>query len=103
MSKRYRTWREAQVEHFRAHPEEIPLYLDVAFEEADRDGDWGAFMAALRTVAEAQGGLGELSQRLECSRPNLYRVLSEDGNPRLETLGAIFHALGLRLSVKTSA
>ena len=102
MSRRYRTWREAEVERLRDHPEDVPLYLDIAFEEAEKDGNWGAFMAALRTVAEARGGLGDLAEKLECSRPNLYKTLSEEGNPRLDTFGAILHELGLRLSFQPS-
>jgi probable addiction module antidote protein len=100
MTRHYRTWKETEVEHFRNHPEEIPLYLDIAFEEADRAGDWGAFMGSLRVVAEAQGGLGDLAKRLDCNRAHLYKALSEGGNPRLETLGSILHELGLRLSVQ---
>lgn len=99
-SGRDRTWRESQVEHFRKHPEEIPLYLNVALEEAHADGDRGAFMAALRTIAEAKGGLGELADRLETHRPNLYRTLSEEGNPRLATLASILQELGFRLAVQ---
>lgn len=103
MSRRYRTWHETEVEYFREHPEEIQLYLDVAFEEAEKDGNWAAFMASVRTVAEVKGGIGELAGKLECSRTNLYKTLSEEGNPRLSTLASILQALGYRLSVQPAA
>ena len=32
------------------------------------------------------------------SRETLYRTLSASGNPRLDTLSALLHAMGLRLS-----
>ena len=95
-----RTWHEAEIEHFRQHPEEIAGYLDVALEEAGRDGDWGAFLASLRMVAEVNGGLGQLAAELDRSRPSLYRTLSEEGNPRLDTLGAVLHKLGYRLAIQ---
>ena len=57
-------------------------------------------MLALRDVAEAQGGLTKLAERADLNRSNLYKVLSEEGNPRLKTLGAVLHELGFRLSVE---
>lgn len=100
MSRRYPTWRETEVEHFREHPEEIPMYLDILLDESDGEGSPRLFMAGLRIVAEAQGGIGELAGRLECNRAHLYKALSEDGNPRLDTLAGILRELGLRLSVQ---
>jgi probable addiction module antidote protein len=100
MTPTYRTWEETQIEHFRKHPEQIPLLLNIGFEQAEKSGEWGAFLHALRTVAEAQGGLGVLAEKLGCSRTTLYRTLSSAGNPRLETLGAILRVFGLRLGVE---
>ncbi len=63
------------------------------------DGDARAVPVALRTVADAVGGMAALAQRTGLSRESLYRTLSDKGNPRLDTLGAILAAFGLRLSV----
>jgi probable addiction module antidote protein len=65
------------------------------------DGDARAVPIALRTVAEALGGMAALAQRTGLSRESLYRTLSKDGNPRLDTLAAVLDAFGLRLSVRT--
>ena len=54
---------------------------------------------ALRTVAEAMGGMTALAARTGQSRETLYRTLSEKGNPRLDTLTAVLSAFGLRLAV----
>jgi len=51
-------------------------------------------------VADAVGGMGALAEKTGLSRETLYRTLSENGNPRLDTLGAILAAFGLRLSVQ---
>jgi DNA-binding phage protein len=58
-------------------------------EEMLVDGDARAVPVALRTVADAVGGMSVL-----------YRTLSERGNPRLDTLAAILAAFDLRLSVQ---
>ena len=44
-----------------------------------------------------------LAERTGLSRETLYRTLSKNGNPRLDTLTAILGALGLRLSVEVIA
>jgi probable addiction module antidote protein len=64
------------------------------------DGDPRAVPVALRTVADAVGGMAALAEKAGLSRETLYRTLSEKGNPRLDTLAAILAAFGLRLSVQ---
>ena len=49
-------------------------------------------MAQARQVAK-------VAQDAGIQRESLYRALSEDGNPTLETLTAVLEALGLRLAV----
>jgi len=66
------------------------------------DGDARAVPVALRTVADAVGGITELAQKTGLSRETLYRTLSDKGNPRLDTLAAILAAFGLRLSVQAN-
>jgi probable addiction module antidote protein len=64
------------------------------------DGDARAVPVALRTVADAVGGMTALADKTGLSRETLYRTLSERGNPRLDTLAAILAAFGLRLTVQ---
>jgi probable addiction module antidote protein len=76
----------------------IAAYL----EEMLADGDPRAVPVALRTVADAAGGMAALAEKTGLSRETLYRTLSEKGNPRLDTLTAILAAFGLRLSVRAN-
>lgn len=76
-------------------PEDIAAYIDAALE----DGNEQVLMMALRNVANAQGGLTRVAEQTGLNRETLYRTLSAKGNPRLGSLTAILHALGLRLSV----
>jgi probable addiction module antidote protein len=75
---------------------EIAAYIETMLE----DGDARAVPIALRTVADALGGMAALADRTGLSRETLYRTLSEKGNPRLDTLAAVLAAFGLRLSVQ---
>ncbi len=74
---------------------DIAAYLEAVLE----DGDPRAMPIALRTVADAMGGLAALAERTGLSRETLYRTLSEKGNPRYDTLTSILAAFGLRVSV----
>lgn len=80
-------------------PEEAVSYLNAALEEYEEDQDSEAFLLALRTVAEVRGGVSELSRKTNLNRQHLYRTLSGSGNPRLNTLEAVLHGLGFRLSI----
>lgn len=78
---------------------EAVSYLNVALEEYEKDHDADAFLLALRTVAEANGGISELAKKTNLNRQHLYRSLANKGNPRLITLETVLHGLGLRLSI----
>jgi len=71
--------------------------------EALRGGSMEVFLIALRNVAEARGGLGALAEETALNRQNLYRMLSENGNPTLANLMALLAALGIDIEFKASA
>jgi probable addiction module antidote protein len=73
-------------------------YLAVALEEIDEPGGAAGFLTAVRRVAEARGGMGNLAQATGLARPNLYRALAADGDPRLSTVLKVLQALGIGLS-----
>ena len=69
-------------------------YLQVALEEYQEDQNLDAFLIALKNVTDAQGGMTKLAKNTKLNRQNLYRILSEKGNPRLDNFGAILKGLG---------
>ena len=83
--------------------DEAAAYLQVALEEYEEDADPEAFLLALRNVSEAQGGIAKLAHKTHLSRQHLYRILSSEGNPRIQTLGNILQGLGFCLSIKKAA
>jgi len=76
-------------------PEYAAEYLAQVLAEKDN----AAFLIALKDVVEAGGGMGSLAGRVGLKRPSLYKILSKNGNPTLETLQEILEPLGLRVSV----
>lgn len=95
--QRFSDWNIEQLKD----PEDAKLYLQVALEEYQEDGDTEFFLMSLRDVIKAQGGIGQLAERTSLNRQSLYKALSAKGNPRLDTLMKILHGLGYRLSVET--
>lgn len=91
---------EREVAELRADPELAVEYLKAAMESLDDPEDRAAGLLALRTVAEAYGGLGAIAADAGISRESLYRALSAKGNPTLKTLLAVLRAVGMRLSVE---
>jgi probable addiction module antidote protein len=61
------------------------------------DGDARGVPVALRTVAEAVGGMTVFAEKTGLSRDTLYRTLSERRNPRLNTLAAIVAAFNTHI------
>jgi probable addiction module antidote protein len=68
-------------------------------EECLRDGDMELFTTGLKHVAEARGGIASIARSTRLNRETLYRTLSDDGNPRLDTLARVLAAMGLRIGV----
>ncbi len=75
-------------------------YLKAAMEALDDPNDRAGGLLALRTIAEAYGGLGAVAAEAGISRESLYRALSPKGNPTLKTLLAVLKTIGMRLSVE---
>jgi probable addiction module antidote protein len=81
-------------------PKAAAVYLD----ECLADGDMELFTESLRHVAKARlGGIAPLAQTTDLGRETLYRTLSKQGNPRLDTLNKVLTAVGLRLSITAEA
>ena len=80
-------------EHLRT-PEDMAAYLEASIEEADGDA---AFIAkALGDIARAQG-MSRVAADAGLSRESLYKALSGDRKPTLDTVLRVVAALGLKL------
>ena len=69
-------------------------YLNVALEENDPK----YFAKALGNVARAKG-MSSVSEATGLGRQSLYRALSGDGNPRIDTLFRVLDALEVKLAI----
>jgi probable addiction module antidote protein len=95
--RNYRTFDEAREEYYRNHPEEIDGYLAVAFEEYAKDKCTPALLSQLRMIARVKG-LSALAEEAGLTRNGVQKALSEQGNPKFESVNAIMNALGYCLA-----
>ena len=80
-------------EHLRT-PEEMASYLEASIEEADGNA---AFIAkALGDIARARG-MSQVASDAGLSRESLYKALSGERKPTLDTILRVVGALGLKL------
>lgn len=78
--------------------EAIEVFLTDAFETGD-----AAYIArALGVVARAKG-MTKIARKTGLAREQLYRSLSENGNPTLETTMAVMKAIGFQITGKRAA
>jgi probable addiction module antidote protein len=94
--RNYRTISEVTEEYLRNHPEEIDDYVSILFEEYAQNGDTAALLSSLRVVGRIKG-VSFIAETAGLSRKGVQKALSEDGNPRFESVNAIMHAMGYRL------
>lgn len=93
---RDRTHDEAMVELFNEDPSYAVELLNGILE----DGEQAELLIALRQMTNAFGGVQTVAEKANLNPTQLYRTLSEQGNPELRSLSAILKAMGLRLAVE---
>ena len=78
-------------------------YLKAALDETLSDGNTEAFLLALKNVVEAKSSTQAVANQSNISRQHLYRMLSGDGNPTLDTLTSVLQAVGLTIDFKPAS
>jgi len=76
--------------------------IELFLAEAMETGDAKFIASALGTVARAKG-MTKIARETGLAREHLYKSLSENGNPTLETTLAVLKAFGFHLAPKQNA
>ena len=85
-------------DHLRTH-EDIAAYLEASIEDAD--GDAALVAKALGDIARARG-IAQVASDAGLSRESLYKALSGERVPNLDTVLKVVGALGLNLRAEVS-
>ena len=97
-SRKTKTFRYDIASQLRS-PREMAEYLDAWLSEAPDDVT--GIARALGDIARAKG-MSHVARETGLSRESLYKALSENGNPSLETVLKVAKALGLRLRARAA-
>jgi len=73
---------------------DVVAYLNAALE----DGDPAIISAMLGYIARSKG-MAAIAKKSGLGRESLYKALSKGGNPKIDTVLKVVHALGLKLKV----
>lgn len=90
----------------RIRPFDAANYIETAGDQADllsdavESGDPRYIAYALGAVARARGGIAKLAREAGMNRQALHKALSEEGNPRLDTVLKVLRALGLHMKIE---
>ncbi|MEQ1929256.1 MAG: addiction module antidote protein [Parvularculaceae bacterium] len=79
-------------------PEKIAAYIEAILDE---DGDDPAFIRKALNVAARAKGMSEVARAANMDRASLYKALSEEGNPSMETVLKVVKALGIKIRFAT--
>ena len=96
MPARSRSYREGLLRRLKDNAE-AANYLQAALEDSQ-----SAFLVALKNVLDSRK-VAPVARASKLNREHIYRMLNEDGNPTLNSLGKILRALGLRLSIEVKS
>jgi len=96
MTMKDRSHDDAMSDLFRDDPAAAAATLDAIL----LDGDQGELLVTLRQMTKAFGGVPAIARSAELNPTQLYRTLSEKGNPELRSLTALLRTMGLRLAVQ---
>ena len=79
-------------------PEDARFHLEAAIEEDPGDGS--LIRSVLSAIARSQS-MSTLARDTGLNRGNLYKALSENGNPSFTTVLKVIRALNLKLRVES--
>ncbi|MFA6527046.1 MAG: hypothetical protein WCT20_01340 [Candidatus Babeliales bacterium] len=70
--------------------------------EALQDDDRNVFLIALKDVLDAQGNdISTLAKKAHITRQNLYRMLSQKGNPRWNSITSLIDVMGFHVQLSS--
>jgi len=92
MSGKSKSYKDGLYRRLRDNAEAMN-YLQAALEDSQP-----AFLVALKNVLDARK-VAAVARASNVSREHIYQMLSDEGNPTLNSLQKILHALGLRLTI----
>lgn len=97
--RQYREFKDTIQNELR-DPEFAVIYLEEAFNSSIESKNKNVFLLALKDVIEARSDITTFAKRVQMPRQNVYRMLSEDGNPTFENILTLVGGIDVEIMMK---
>ena len=94
----YASYNSIAIERFEKDPEFLKLCLAKSFDNYNKEGNLFLLRETLNQAAQAKG-MTQLAKETGLSRQYLYKMVSEKGNPTIETLKLVLESFGFRMQI----
>ncbi|MDR1941162.1 MAG: hypothetical protein LBQ47_02440 [Endomicrobium sp.] len=83
------------IERLRKNPKELEQYIDGICEDFSKTQEIDVFLECLKVAVMAKrGSATKIAKSGKIERTSIYRALSKNANPRIDTLQKIVNGLG---------
>jgi DNA-binding phage protein len=91
---------DALIAKLRKDPKGLETFKNYLIAEYKKDNDLASFLSCLRIVVMAQrGAASAIAAKSGMQRTGIYKALTNNVRPRVDTLQNILHGVGLNLSI----
>ena len=89
------------IERLRKNPKELEEYIDYICDEYAKDQNLAVLLESLKVAVMAKRGAAtKIAKKGKIERTSIYRALSKNACPRIDTLQEIINGLGRCLTIK---
>ena len=87
------------IKRLRSNPQELSQYRQYVLDEFAKDQNKDLLLAGLLTIAVASKGIAAIASETNLQRKSIYEMLSNNGNPSLDSFLEILKSLDLKLQI----
>jgi probable addiction module antidote protein len=89
------------IKRLRKNSKELEEYIDYVCEEYAKDQNLAVLLESLKVAVMAKRGMAtKIAKKGKIERTNIYKALSKNVNPRIDTLQEIIKAFGRYLVIQ---
>jgi DNA-binding phage protein len=95
---------DALIKKLRNNPKALRTYITYIAKEFDKDRDIDVFLGCLKVAIMASRGTAtQISKIAKIDRSGIYKALSNNTRPRIDTFLNILNGVGLDIKIKLAA
>ncbi|MDR1941958.1 MAG: hypothetical protein LBQ47_06505 [Endomicrobium sp.] len=94
---------DALIRKLKSNPKALQAYINYIAKEFDKDRNLDVFLGCLKVAIMASRGTAtNISKTAKIDRSGIYKALSNNTKPRIDTFLNILRGVGLDIKIKTA-